>query len=373
MKLLFDSYPDIAKKVRYKNAKIVIYGAGMIGTVLLPYLIDEYNLYENLLCYIDADERKWGNNICVGCKVYPVKSPEFLYHLPKDTIIFITNSNFSGVVSIMDNIEELDNIEAYIIPVLQAHNAHNNREKYHVRLTKEQCIPKKIHYCWFSGNPIPDYLLKCMESWKKYCPDYEIIRWDESNYDINKNLYMKQAYEAKKWGFVPDVARLDILYHHGGIYLDTDVELLRNIDDLLYQEAFVGVEKWGSINLGGCSGAIPHHPIIKQMLDYRIEERFCLQDGSLNQTTCGYYETKPLIMLGMKPNNMIQQIGSMTVYSSDFFHPYDYMSGETHITDNTFSIHHFNGGWLNRENIEERKKTQKLYQQVLRRMKGKNE
>ena len=93
-------------------------------------------------------------------------------------------------------------------------------------------IPKKIHYCWFGGNPMPEKDKKCIESWKRYCPDYEIIRWDESNYDVSKNRYMKEAYEEKKWGFVPDYARLDIIYNEGGIYLDTDVELVKNLDDL---------------------------------------------------------------------------------------------------------------------------------------------
>ena len=117
-------------------------------------------------------------------------------------------------------------------------------------------IPKKIHYCWFGSGELPDKDKKNIENWKKLCPDYEIIRWDESNYDYKKNKYMKQAYKSKKWGFVPDYARLDILYHHGGIYLDTDVELVRNLDILRYQRAFCGVEKWGNINLGGCSGAV---------------------------------------------------------------------------------------------------------------------
>ena len=102
-------------------------------------------------------------------------------------------------------------------------------------------IPKKIHYCWFGGNPLPELAIRCIESWKKYCPDYEIIRWDESNYDVTKNKYMYQAYENKRWGFVPDYARLDIIYNYGGIYLDTDVELLNSLDDLLDQKCFLGI------------------------------------------------------------------------------------------------------------------------------------
>lgn len=368
MRFLYDSYEDIARKVKKENRHIVVYGAGMIGQILIPYIIQEYELFDNLMFYMDADKKKQNSYITIGERTYAIQSPDRLKNLPRDTILLITNSNYSSIVKKLDEIHEINEVEGYIIPVLQVLNAHKKGSKHAVKITDKQLIPKKIHYCWFSRNPMPEYLLQCIESWRKFCPDYEIIQWNEDNYDVEKNLYMKQAYEAKKWGFVPDIARLDILYEHGGIYLDTDVELIKNLDELLYQKAFAGVEKWGNINMGGCSGSVPHHPMIKKMLDYRINEQFVLKDGTLNQTTCGYYETKPMIELGMKPDNTVQHVEDMTVYSSDFFHPYDYMSGETTITDNTFSIHHFDGGWLDSKSMEQRKKTTESYRLMLKRM-----
>lgn len=106
-------------------------------------------------------------------------------------------------------------------------------------------IPKKIHYCWFGGNPLPDSAKSCIASWRKFCPDYEIIEWNESNYDVNKIRYTQQAYACRKWSFVSDYARLDIIYQHGGIYLDTDVELLRPLDSLREYEGFMGFENGG--------------------------------------------------------------------------------------------------------------------------------
>lgn len=368
MRYLYDSYENLAARIKSENRTIAVYGAGMIGQILIPYIIEKFDLYENLLFYIDRDHRKQGNRIQIGQCEYSVQRPERLKELKENTVLLITNSNFSPIVDMLDNMEELNHMEGYIIPILQVLNTYGDKEKIVTRISKEQLIPKKIHYCWFSHNPMPDYLKKCIDSWHKYCPDYEIICWDEDNYDVRKNLYMKQAYEAKKWGFVPDIARLDILYEHGGIYLDTDVELIRNLDDLLYQPAFAGVEKWGNINMGGCSGAMPHHPVIRRLLDYRIDEKFCMEDGSLNLTTCGYYETKPLIDLGMKPDNTMQRLNDFTVYPSDFFHPYDYMSGETHKTENTYSVHHFNGGWLDKNSISERKNSMELYKHMLDRM-----
>ena len=368
MQLKKGNYDEIAGDIKSNNKKIIVYGAGMIGTILVPYLVEKYNLYTNLICYLDGDKRKQGEKIIIGDCSYEIKSPRLLGGLSQNTVILITNSNYHPIVDLLDGIDEIKDNEAYIIPILQVLNTHEKKEKIGLHKCEKQLIPKKIHYCWFSGNPLPEYLIRCIESWKKICPDYEIIRWDESNYDIEKSTYMKQAYQEKKWGFVPDVARLDILYNEGGIYLDTDVELIRNLDDLLYQEAFSGVEKWGNVNMGGCSGTVPHNPIIKDLLEFRRNELFVLKDGSLNQTTCGYYETKPLILKGMKPDNTIQEIENLTIYSSDFFHPYDYMSGETHVTENTFSIHHFNGGWLDKKSAAEREKTVSQYYQILKRM-----
>lgn len=360
---------DLVAKIHAENRSIIVYGAGMIGTVYIPYFIEEYSLNNNLICFFDVDKRKQRNVINIGKNQYLIRSPEEIKNISSDTIILITNSNYYPIVKMMDSMTELEKNEAYIIPVMQVFNACKVLEKQELRKSEKQLIPKKIHYCWFSKKEMPDYLKYCIESWYKYCPNFKIVRWDENNYNIGQNSYMKEAYFAKKWGFVPDIARLDILYNEGGIYLDTDVELLKPLDELLYQQAFTGVEKWGSINMGGCSGAVAKHPIIKQMLDYRINEHFILDDGSFNQTTCGYYETKPLMQLGMKPNNTKQTIGNMTIYTSDFFHPYDYMSGETSITENTFSIHHFSGGWIDEKNMLERKKTSELFIQIVDRMK----
>ena len=135
-------------------------------------------------------------------------------------------------------------------------------------------IPKIIHYCWFGGESLPESAIKCINSWKKFCPDYEIIRWDESNYDVTKNVYMKEAYEAKKWGFVPDYARLDIVYNYGGIYMDTDVELLKPLDDLLGCNAYMGVEKPGIVALGLGFGAEKGNSVIGDLLEEYNDKRF---------------------------------------------------------------------------------------------------
>ena len=209
-------------------------------------------------------------------------------------------------------------------------------------------IPKKIHYCWFGGNAIPERDLKCIESWKKFCPGYEIIRWDESNYDITKNRYMKEAYEAKKWGFVSDFARLDVIYEHGGIYLDTDVEIIRNIDDLLENKAFMGFEVGGKFVAPGLGfGAEPKTQLIgKMMMDLYSDRVFKVGENELDTTPIPKLSTDYLMQkYGIKTNDEMQTIEGVKIYPSEYFCPIDYSTDTITITANTYSIHHYHASW----------------------------
>ena len=212
-------------------------------------------------------------------------------------------------------------------------------------------IPKKIHYCWFGGAPIPEKDKRCIDSWRLFCPDYEIIEWNESNYDINKNLYMKQAYINKKWGFVPDFARYDIIYTHGGIYLDTDVEILKPLDNLLVNEAFMGYEDDKFINGGIGFGAEKGNKIIKSLRDMYNDLNFVNEDGSLNLTPSPKYITDLLQTKGLSSNNTEQLIENVRIYPRDFFSPKEYISNRIKITDNTYTIHHFNASWKSKREI----------------------
>ncbi|MCI5927317.1 MAG: polysaccharide pyruvyl transferase family protein [Pseudoflavonifractor capillosus] len=211
-------------------------------------------------------------------------------------------------------------------------------------------IPKIIHYCWVGGNPKPESVLYCIESWKRNCPDYEIREWNESNYDFTKNEYMRQAYEAKKWGFVPDYARLDIIYEYGGIYLDTDVEVVRSFDEILENECFFGFEDTGDsdffVNCGHGFGAVPHHEAIKLARDIYKQLSFINADGSLNLLPSPYYTTQVLRQLGLVQKNCDQSLPGLHVYSSEVFCPKTFRTGKLHKTPRTVSIHHFSASWV---------------------------
>lgn len=379
MNLKRAAYQELAKSIRERNSRVFIYGAGMIGQIVVPYIIDTYQLHDYVECYVDMDARKVGRSVIIGIYEYEIKPPEVLKGISPNSVILITNSKFYSVLDFLDGIQALSDVDCYIVPVMQLTLAGDRPgECSSAHLTNvtgmptEQrlSIPKKIHYCWFGEKELPDFLKECMESWNRYCPDYEVVRWDENTFDVKKYEYTRQAAEYGKWGFVSDVARLDILYQYGGIYMDTDVKLLKTLDNLLYQKGFVGVEQWGNINTGGGIGAIPHHKMIREMLDYRLEFPFVMSDGSFNIETNGLYETMPFIRHGMRIDNTLQVINDMTVYPASVFHPYNYMSCEERVEDNTVSIHYFYGGWMEEDDRGNREKTQKKYGEVIKRMKN---
>ncbi|RSX50200.1 glycosyltransferase family 32 protein [Bifidobacterium callimiconis] len=207
-------------------------------------------------------------------------------------------------------------------------------------------IPKVIHYCWFGGAPLPEKEQKCMESWKKFAPDYEIVRWDETNYDVHKNAYMGEAYDRKKWGFVPDYARFDIIYEHGGIYLDTDVELVKPLDELLSNKAYMGFESNEWVNGGIGFGAEKGNSLIKGLRDMYDALSFVREDGELNTTPSPAYITDYLVSHGLRRDNTMQMLeDSMVIYPTEYFAARDYNTNKVTITENTISIHQYSGTW----------------------------
>lgn len=206
-------------------------------------------------------------------------------------------------------------------------------------------IPKTIHYCWFGKNPLPDFAKKCIESWKKNCSEYTIIQWNEDNFDIGSNQYVKEAYEQKKWAFVTDYVRLYVLYHFGGIYMDTDVEVLKPIDIFLEQEAFSGFESSIQVPTGIMASEKGHSFVGELLNDYK-NRTFIKENGELDYTSNVITITKHCVEKGLILNNSKQIIKNFTFYPSEFFCPKDWKTQELNITENSYTIHHFDGSWL---------------------------
>lgn len=209
-------------------------------------------------------------------------------------------------------------------------------------------IPKKIHYCWFGRNPKPELAEKCIESWKKFCSDYEIIEWNEDNYDIQSApLFVRQAYEAKKWAFVTDYVRLEVVYKNGGVYLDTDVEVIKELDELLKYRAFFGRQNESMINTGLGFGAESFNPFLKSLMTTYHCIAFLKEDGSYDTTPCPERDTKVFFEYGLNEGNSLQIIfDGIACLPIDYLSPKDYMTGKLRVTDNTYTIHHFAESWM---------------------------
>lgn len=237
-------------------------------------------------------------------------------------------------------------------------------------------IPKIIHYCWFGGNPLPESAMKCIDSWRKFLPNYEIWAWVEKplpnpllkereyladkvmTFDVNVIPYTKEAYQAKKYAFVSDYARFGILYQHGGIYFDTDVQVIRPMDDIIATGPFMGREagSWMTayghptglaVAPGLALGIEPNHPLYKEFLDVYKTIKFHLKDGTLNTKTICWYITEILLKHGLSDNNnAVEQVAGVWIYPADVFCPMDHTRGNiVTITERTCSIHRYDASW----------------------------
>lgn len=205
-------------------------------------------------------------------------------------------------------------------------------------------IEKVIHFCWFGGNPKTELTEKCIESWKNFCPEYKIVEWNEDNFDINSNLYVKQAYEAKKFAFVSDYVRLYALYTQGGIYMDTDVMVLKSLDKYLEHQAFSGFESKTKVPTG-IMAAEKGFALMGEFLKYYDTATFIKEDGSFDMTTNVEIITASLLEKGLIPNGEYQVIEGMAFYSQNVFCPlHKELSNKKYMKD-TATIHYFAGSW----------------------------
>ena len=206
-------------------------------------------------------------------------------------------------------------------------------------------IPKIIHYCWFGRGQLPALAIKCIESWKKFLPDYEIKEWNEDNFDLDMYPYVREAYDNRKFAFVTDVVRLHALYTEGGVYMDTDVEVLKSLDPFLHHTAFSGFEDDVHIPTG-IMASEKGGKWAKENLAYYDNRHFINEDGSMDLTTNVITLTNYMLPLGLKQNNTYQDFPNLiTFYPKDYFCPKSYDDGRIYLTNRTVTIHHFAGSW----------------------------
>lgn len=274
-----------------------------------------------------------------------------LNDIKSNDYILITTILFDEIIEQLEKIKKLDKIRFGISYFMRMERRDNNRIKNVIPTVlstyKELRIPKTIHYCWFGEKEIPKQQKKWMKSWKDYCPEYEIVEWNESNYDVHKTKYISQAYEMKKWAFVSDYARIDIINNYGGVYLDTDVELIKNIDLMLMNDAFCGFELSQYVAYGLGFGSRKNNPILEDIKGYYDNNSFILDNGNLNQTACPIVQTEVMKKYGLKCNGEFQIVNGMAVYPSRVLcgmSPISFRVEKDPLY--TYAIHHYEGSWV---------------------------
>lgn len=220
-------------------------------------------------------------------------------------------------------------------------------------------IPKTIHYCWFGRNPKPKLAEKCIASWRKYCPDYEIIEWNEDNFEVDKYPYARYCLNNQKYAFLSDFVRLVVVAEYGGIYFDTDVELIKKPDSLLKYEAFFGFENNEYIASGLGFGAENGHATVLKM----IEEYDSLNIGNevFELKGCPILNTSALVKMGLKQNGKEQEVSGAHIFPAEYFNPFEDATGLLRSTDNTISIHWYAKSWMSRKRVLRSKLTRPLH------------
>lgn len=334
-----------------QNKKLYLFGAGKLA----ENCVDIYCRNKKVEVVLDNNEKLWGIKKQFFDQELPIIGVDtFVESLAgqslQDIVLLIVPGFYAAdIIRQLDSIPQLNGLDCYIHAVIR-----NTREVVpEYSFTKgEPKIPKKIHYFWVGGNPVPESLQRCIDSWKLYNSDYEILRWDESNYDFSVNPYMKEAYEQKAWGFVPDYARLDVIYRYGGIYLDTDVEVIRNMDNLLCDEAFFGMGSADRIGIGVGFGAVAGNGLIRELRDYYHDKHFVNGDGTKNRVPCYYYQHPIFEHYGFRVLNEYQKIRGAVVYPPEVMSPKGTGGLGNFFSEKTVSIHHGAGTWNNSREVK---------------------
>ena len=344
--LTFNEFLSLAQ-----NQNVICFGSG-IGLRNFVYRMKANHLENQVITTIVDNDPFWHDKtLKIFDRTYTVKPVSWLKDNIKNSIVCVMVYNREKVADIRQQLNGYSELSNTIVcgqnDFFFMNPLYQRAEKYilpdNIHVSEQPLIPKVIHYCWFGKNPIPEQYKIWMNSWKKFCPDYKIIRWDESNYDINKHKYVKAAYEAGKWAFVSDFARLDIVYEHGGIYLDTDVELIKSLDDFLYQDGFAGYSVGELLNTGYGFGARARLPIIKKLLNEYDNERFCDFSDKREQIcvrVCPEIQTGYLYRNGYTYTNKILNVEGLRIY------PAPVLCGEEKLrTKYTYAVHHYAGSW----------------------------
>ncbi|MBO6241861.1 MAG: hypothetical protein J6O61_13630 [Butyrivibrio sp.] len=319
---------------KLKTKDIICWGNGKhYRNITYPFL-QKSGLIKNLKGFADASDK------------------EKLAQMDRNkTAILIAVTGYDEILGQLKADERLSGFEA--VPSIYLEALYEdmlllsvNKPPLNYRKQDKPVIPKLIHAIWFSGDPMPELYLRCLESWKKYAPDCEIKIWNMETYKPDRCLFFEQAIEQKNWAFASDYARADLLYRYGGIYMDLDVEMLRPIDDLLYNDAYMSFESLDRIECGSGMGARPGHPVIKEICESYEERPYLKADGTWDNSTCPVRYTQVIEKHGLKKDGGFQFVEDITVYPFEVLTGKSFDTGIIYNTELSYTIHHHNGSWI---------------------------
>lgn len=344
---------------KIKDKKIVCFGASKYVTTF-SQRIGNSQWMEHIDCFIDNNADLYGKEVFYAGKKWKVYSPDYLRKVD-DTVLVITtriNSNTLKIAKQLQGMDLPEEAECYSLCMIERCTDYDNTAIDSYLLGEDYNIEKVIHCCWFSKDKKPVEYQKCIDSWKIYCPDYEIKEWNSNNYDVGINKYVKQAYEKKAWAYVSDYTRLDVVYHYGGIYMDMDVELLKNLDFFLKYKGFFSFYPGGYVDLGSGFGAIKNMGLIKELLNEYENIDFFKGEGKpdFNKIIPQPARLLPVFeSWGYKKNMKSQIIDDTVILSPDYFKVIDDTEHEPReLKGGEYAIHWHHAGWFDEQRLKER-------------------
>ena len=332
--------------LRYAQGKTVyVYGAGRAMESCLRLYFAE----QDVAAIVDGNPQIQGTAVQHHGQAVEIVGPEALAamvaeHGTEEALLMITSQIYAAeIVAALDRVPVLDGLACFVQAVIRE----TLEPVPSFRFTQGASrIPKKLHYIWIGGKPLPEKYRKYIETWRKHNPDFEVFQWDESNYDIHRYRYLEQAYEQKGWNYVSNLMRLDIIYRYGGIYFDTDVEVRQSLKPLLADRAFFGMATGDRVSTGCGFGAAPGEPILRTIIEEYEARPFVQSNGKTEHRLCSTFLISALRQYGFRPKNAYQKIRDVVIYPVEVFSPLRQYGRPDMITDRTMSIHWEDNTWL---------------------------
>lgn len=332
-----------------KMKNLICWGSGKhFRNITYPFLCDS-GLIENLKGFVDIPGTSF---VELDGKCYDlIKKDALGDFVDEDTILLVAVTGYQEVLSQISSDKKLSHVRA--IPSIYIEALYEDmlllsakKSPKNFRKNKEQAIPKVIHTFWFSGESLPEEYKKCLLSWEKYAPDFEIKIWTLETYHAKNCKFFDQAIEAKNWAFASDYARADVLYRYGGVYMDLDVEMLRPIDELLYNDAYMSFESLNRIECGSGMGAKKGNQILREICESYENRPYLKEDGSWDNSTCPVRYTNVIEKHGLKKNGGFQMVEDITIYPFEVLTGKSFDTGIIYRTPYSFTTHHHHGNWV---------------------------